>query len=308
MSYNRIERLAYIFSQLSSSASLSTKDLAIQFDTTVRIIQLDFNEYVLSYFQDEIIKYDFGTKKYYATQNFLDTTFLSAKELAVLSILKCKAKDKYSDKILYDETVTLFDKLEDSLKHNIYTNPMMEHFEEKKDDIIKIKNAIMYTKEIECIYDEKKRVLQPLKIINFEQYWYLINYDIAHQEIRKYHLNTINEVKILPSTFSFDSTIIESFDNAINAYYKPYPVKPFRVELYLDSEVVKYFKRKPLNKTQIITQSYPDGACDIEVFITSYMEIIPLIQKFIPFIKVISPDELNEFILEDLKAYIQEIE
>ncbi len=306
MKSNRIERLSYILTQLSNGAKISTIQLAKQFETTTRIIQLDFKEYILLLFNDDTIYYDFSIKAYVSNTNFLYKTFLSAEELAIMTILKSKTKDKYNDDDLSEKTNILFEKFEDSLKHSIYDNSFMECFEDKKDEIIQIKNAIKSRNEIECIYNDKLRKLQPLKILNLENFWYLINYDLEYEEVRKYHLNSISDVKILTNNFDFDEDIIKEFDNAINAYFKP-NIIPYQIELFLDKKVAKYFIRKPINNTQRVLKTYDDESCDIELYITCDMEIIPTIQKYMPYIVVISPDELGEFIKENLDEYMKQI-
>ncbi len=306
MKNNRPERLSYILTKLSNGDKLSTIKLAKQFETTTRKIQLDFTEYILPLFNDDTIYYDFSEKCYLSKTNFLYKTFLSADELGIISILKAKSKDKYSDDDFAIKTNALFEKFEDSLKHNIYTDISMECFEDKKDEIIQIKNAIKTKNEIECIYNDKQRKLQPLKILNLENFWYLINYDLEYKEVRKYHLNSISNIKVLDTKFEFDDDIIESFDNAINAYFKPH-IKPFVIELFLHQEVSKYFIRKPINNTQRVLKTYENGSCDIETYITSYMEIIPTIQKYMPYIVVISPDELSGFIKENLDEYMEQV-
>jgi predicted DNA-binding transcriptional regulator YafY len=50
---NRIQRLSYILTKLSQGEKLSTLELAKQFETTTRKIQLDFKEYILPLFDDE---------------------------------------------------------------------------------------------------------------------------------------------------------------------------------------------------------------------------------------------------------------
>lgn len=222
--------------------------------------------------------------------------------MATIAILKNKSKDKYADEELPLYTDNLFEKLEDSLKNSIYKLPFIENIEDNETNIIKIKNAIKSKIVIECVYNEKLRELYPLKILNLDSFWYLINYDVDYDEVRRYHLNSIKEVELQDESFDFDEEIISGFDNAINAYFEPH-IKPFAVELFLDKKVSKYFLRKPINQTQRILKTYEDESIDIEVFITDFMEIIPLIQSYIPYIMVISPDELNKTIKSNLEEY-----
>ena len=73
----RLSRLSYILTQLSKAEKLSTIKLAEQFETTTRKIQLDFKEYILPLFDDEIIYYDYSIKCYVSKVNFLQKTFVS---------------------------------------------------------------------------------------------------------------------------------------------------------------------------------------------------------------------------------------
>jgi hypothetical protein len=75
------------------------------------------------------------------------------------------------------------------------------------------------------------------------------------------------------------------------------------VILYIDKEIVRYFEKKPLNSSQRIIKQYDDGSVDLEVIISTFMEIIPTIQKYIPFVKVIEPQALSDKISENLKKF-----
>ena len=303
MNNSRTHRINFILIRLSKGENLTTQKLAEQFETTTRIIQLDFKDYIIPLFGDDTIYYDYSQKCYSAKYPFLQSSLLDSVELATIAILKNKSKDKFADEELSINTDKLFEKLEESLKNSIYKLPSIETIEENQADIIKVKNAIKTKTKIECIYNDKKRELYPLKILNLDSFWYLINYDLKYNEIRRYHLNSIKSVELQDDTeFDFDEEIIRGFDNAINAYFEPH-VKPFAIELFLDKKVSKYFLRKPINQTQRVLKTYEDESIDIEVFITDFMEIIPLIQSYLPYILVISPDELNKIIKTNLEVY-----
>lgn len=303
---NRSKRLSHILTLLSSGAKLSTPELANTLKLTKRIIQLDFKEYLVPLFDNGMIYYNYSLKCYCAKTNFLASTLLSSDELAVIALLKAKSKDKFSDEGFAIQTNALFQKLEESLSNSFYQETLIEKIDNFKTEIIRIKNAITHRREIACTYNNKPRNLYPLKILNLEGFWYLINYDLAHSEIRRYHLNSISNITLLETKFTFDEEVIEGFDNAINAFYEPH-VEPFSVELFLDAKVAKYFKRKPISKTQRVLKTYLNGSCDIELYITDFMEIIPTIQRYIPYVRVIRPDALAEIVYKNLKDFICQI-
>ena len=79
---NRLQRVSSILTLLSNATKLSTNQLAKEYQETIRVIQLDFKEYILPLFDDETIYYDYSIKCYLAKTNFLHRTLLSADELA----------------------------------------------------------------------------------------------------------------------------------------------------------------------------------------------------------------------------------
>jgi len=201
----------------------------------------------------------------------------------------------------------LFKDYEDALSHSIYQLTDIEKISKFKNEIIQIHHAIDNKIVIECIYRDKLRTLYPLQIKNLDGYWYLICFDTKYTNIRKYHLNSITNIVELDEVYNFDRKIIEKFDNAINAWYKP-ELPPIQIQLFLDKEVSKYFQRKPISKTQRVIQTYNDNSCNIELTVTDFMEIIPTIQKFIPHIGVIEPIELKNTIKENLETYIKQFD
>ncbi len=239
--------------------------------------------------------------------NFLLKTFLGADELAIIAILKNKSRDKYSDKDLYQKVNILFKDYEDSLSHSIYQLTDIERIDKFKNEIIQIHHAIDNKIIIECIYRDKQRNLYPLQIKNLDGYWYLICFDTNHKDIRKYHLNSITDIKEINEVYYFDTKIIEKFDNAINAWYKP-ELPSIQVQLFLNKEVSKFFMRKPISKTQRIIKTYGDSSCDIELTVTDFMEIIPTIQRFMPHIGVVEPKELKLLVKNNAEKYLIEFD
>ncbi|MCK5110344.1 MAG: WYL domain-containing protein [Arcobacteraceae bacterium] len=304
---NRINRLSEILISLSKGDGLSTPSLVIKFGTTKKIIQTDFKEYLLPLFSDDKIYYDYSSKTYKAKNDFLTKTLLSAKELAIISILKAKSKDKYSDKELSEKTEILFNKFEEELSNRVYQKLAVEKIDTFKDEIIQIKNAIESKNIIKCFYNDKQREIYPLKILNLEGYWYLIIYEPKDNKIKTFHLNTIKNIEVLNLNFTYSQKKVKSFDNAITAYYKP-DNELITVQLFIDDTVSIYFIRKPITSTQRIIKKYDDSSIEIELTITDLMEIIPTIQRYMPHIKVIEPDELKVEVRRNIEEYLKDSE
>ena len=304
---NRIDRISAILQLLSKGYDLSTPSLVERFGVTKKIIQTDFKEYILPLFVDDKIYYDYSSKTYKAKNNFLTKTLFSADELSIIAILKNKSKDKYSDDDLSPKVDSLFLKFEDELTNKLYQTSSIEKIDNFKNEIIQIKNAVETKSIIKCFYNDKNREIYPLKILNLEGFWYLIIYEANDNKIKTFHLNTIKNIEVLNTHFSFDEEKINSFDNAISAYYKPNNPQ-ILIQLFIDKEVSRYFLRKPLNKSQRVLKTYDDESVDLELTITDYMEIIPTIQRYIPHIGVIEPDELKMKVKENIEIYLKRFE
>lgn len=69
----------------------------------------------------------------------------------------------------------------------------------------------------------------------------------------------------------------------------------------MNATIAKFFQRKPLSKTQAISAVGTDGSMEITIKITHEMEIIPIVQYWMPHMKVIEPDWVHEVILENIK-------
>ena len=301
---NRINRLTHTLQLLSKGNGVSTPALVEFFGegVTKKMVQTDFKEYLLPLFIDEKIYYDYADRVYRARNNFLVKTLFDAEELAIISIIKDKSKDKYSDDGLSQKVDVMFDKFEDELSNRLYQKSSVEKIDNFRDEIIQIKNAIETKHIITCTYTNKDRIVYPLKILNLEGYWYLIVYEPKDDLVKTFHLNSVKNIEHTDDIYTFNQDIVDSFDNAITAYFKPNN-ETVRVELFIDKEVSRFFERKPLNKTQRPLRVLPDKSLELEVYVTDLMEIIPTIQRFIPYVVVIEPEELKTEIVKNLEVY-----
>jgi len=195
----------------------------------------------------------------------------------------------------------------DKLKTSIYYSKLdiekvdLEKFE-------KLEEAIRNKNMLEIFYEEfegeksKLTDVKPLKIVNFEGYWYLLalNYE---DEYRRYHINSMKEIRTLKEKFSLDKEFLDKVNKkAINIWYDPFK-EPYLVELYLDDIATKYFKRlKPFKP--LYFKENNDKSSIVTLEITDDMEIIPFVLRWIPRIKIISPERLKRRVVEEVKSYL----
>ena len=140
---NRIKRIKAILDLLNQGLNLSTPKLVERFGVSKKIIQTDFKDFILPLFPNETIYYDYSLKTYKAKNNFLSKTLFNSKELAIISILKNKSTDKYSDIDLKANVDELFYKFEKELSNQLYSKSSVEKIDKFKNEFIQLENAIL---------------------------------------------------------------------------------------------------------------------------------------------------------------------
>jgi len=115
----------------------------------------------------------------------------------------------------------------------------------------------------------------------------------------------MTNITILEKTFTRSKDLDNSLENAINIWFN-IENEPFDVVLHVNSTVSKYFQRKPISKSQIISSiDSEDGSIELSLKITHAMEIIPTILHWIPHIRVVEPKWLNDEIKNSIDTYIK---
>lgn len=296
-----LTRLNTIIARLNSAESLSVKDLAQEFNVSQRTIQRDFNERLISLYPIYQDKRLWKMQEGHKIEKSVDV-----QETIVLDILE-KLTDglgsEFSAKAKH-----LLSKIKNSDFNPIYAKLNMEDISDKLSLIVKLENAIKAKVTIGCEYllggDVKNIELKPLKIANFEGFWYLIALDARSDALKKYHLKSISNIELLQATFTVTKELDELLQNAISVWFDN-KTEPFEVELFLFPEAAKRLKRKPIGKTQHLLKEYADGSSEISIKVTHAMEILPIIKYWMPHITVLSPDWLGEQLIEDSKLFLE---
>ena len=290
----REKRINEILKRLKNYEEIDIKILSKKFNVSERTILRDLKEKIPFLIDIKILK---ENGKYFLEKNF-------DSENIILNFLIAESKN-YGKKF-HEDILKFIQNIKDIKKINdLYKKSDNENIDDIMDQINFILKAIENENCLTCFYNNKKRIFIPLKIVNFEGFWYLILKDLEKRIITKYHLKSMSYLKIIENRKYIkpcNSNILNKIENGINAFFD-INADFFPVHLHIEKEVSKYFIRKPLSKNQRILKIYNDNSIDIEIYITNDMEILPTIQKYIPYIKIIYP--LN--LIEKLKKNIENL-
>ena len=278
--------------KLIAKTPLSTSQIADKLGVSERTIQRDLNGVLV---------------KYGAVRNgrlwSIDENKIDPKDenQIILAVLDKMAKNVGAE--FYSKAHGLLKGISEGLNHPIFVSLSAEKLGKKDIELIEnLESVIASRNEIELLYFSKTHRLSPIKIALFDGFWYLLA--MAGEKLKKFHLKSIKEIKILPSKFKIDESLENRIKSANSAWFDP--EKSFIVRLWIDKVVKKYFERKPLPNQQIMCEN-EDGSIEIEVQVTHIMEIKPLVFYYLPHIKVIEPSSLADDILAEMERYIKEI-
>jgi len=300
--YDKIlTRLTVILSKLNDGEALSVKELAKEFGTSDRTIQRDFNERLLSFpiYQEN--------KKWKMQDGFKLEKIKSLEDEIVLDII-----EKITESIggrFSTKAQKLLSKIKNEDFNPIYAKLNIEDISDKFENIQILETAIKEKKEITCSYNDEKnkvytRTIKPLKIVNYEGFWYLIA--LQNDILKKYYLKNISQPTLTDTTFKTDTKLDTLLDNSISIWFQK-DTEPFEVKLLADKSSAKFFKRRPL-PTQKIESINSDGSMEFTITITHEMEILPIIKYWIPTLFVIEPQSIKDIVKENIMSYMQKLD
>ena len=297
-----LTRLRIILQRLNEGEALSVKELADEFNVSTRTIQRDFNERLVPHYPIYQENKKWKMQKGYKIEKIRDI-----EDKIILDILE-KIVEGIGKDFSY-KAKKLLQKLKNNDFNPIYAKVYIEDISNKIKDINLIENAIKNKIKLICdykLYDKNLSIkIRPLKIINFEGFWYLLAQDDKNGLIKKYYLKNISNLKTLDESFTVSKNIQNILDNSISIWFDE-TKEPFEVTLFATKEIYRYFLRKPL-PTQTILSKNDDGM-KFSIKITHIMELLPIIYYWLPNLYVITPSWIKEEVKKDLKEYLKNID
>lgn len=288
-------RLTSIWQRLREGEILSVKELAIEYNVSTKTIQRDFNERLAPKLPIEKSGYKWKVKDGYS----IDKT-LSFEEDLVLDILKELSISMGSS--FNAKTNKLFSKIQNKHETPIYSKIDIEDISSKTNIIKEIQESIKNKTQIEFQYKNKYRFIEPYKITTFDGYWYLYGNDILSNRLKTFYIKDIETLNTTNKKFEENKIAIEKLKLAINVWFEPNE-DFFEVRLLVKKEVAKYFLRRPLNSSQIISKKYNDESLELILNVTSQNEIIFELKKWQPYLLVIEPKSLAKKILNTSREF-----
>jgi len=300
--YDKIlTRFTIILKRLNDGETLSIKELAEEFNVSTRTIQRDLNERLKEFPIEKV------GQKWKLKDGFKIDKDISLEENVVLDIIE-KITDGIGGKFASISNKLLL-KIKNKEYNPIYTKLNIEDISDKLVEIQTLEESIKRKNIISCRYKLNNNSFEldvkPLKIANYEGFWYLIVLDVHNDELKKYYLKNITNIKQTKEIFKTDTKLENLLENSISVWFQK-EKEPFEVKLYANKIATKFLKRRPL-PTQTFESINEDGTSEIVVKITHEMEILPFVKYWVPHIQVLEPIWIRDIIKKDLEDYLKEL-
>jgi len=324
MNLSSRERVLEILAILQRVGEIKSLKLERVFLVSRRTIQEDI-KYIRNFLGDELVCENniYKLKNRDALTIFSDKNYTKIhKFLHVLSTIDSSLIDfDYSLELImndYRNTNKTYLFLENSYED---LSKNQQEYIEKLEDFIMEKKYIHITYKIEdneevFIY----RYCKPWKIVCGNGNWYLavttsMNLDEINgfRLLRILYITTIIEPKVDPYNFKYDVEVELFLKNDLQTLFSSFVNERYKVKVKVSSKIAHLFKAKRFLKSQrdmpitpefMKEHDFCNGDILVEYIITNDMEIIPIIQTFLPHVRVIEPKALNDKILGNIQAYV----
>ncbi len=292
-----------ILGDLDTKAFVHTRALAQEFNVSIRTVQRDIDLLGMAGFP--LVMAEKG--KYAFAEGFsLGKMKLTQKEASLLAFFKEISTSLGSEfDTVFSGLIQKVLKVNDDLPYFIKMPQV--HF--VKEDLIfwkDLEKAIEQDCKTSVDYERdaavKTYTLCPLKLINYDGFWYLLAIKEGEKTAQKFRLDKIKGVKVLNSHFEVPPNIQTLLNESTSVWFASSRDK--KVVLKIDNQVAHFFKKKNYFPLQKIVKEQKDGIT-VETQTGDYMEILPTIRHWLPHITIISPIEFKKELIASLKNYIK---
>jgi len=288
-------------------------------DLQERNLQNDFKEILREYFADKLVKKNgcyFLINQEHFTNLFKSDPKTTREFLKLVHIVDSALYDKF---IKENQELIKALKFTSSTIYQIENSPYENLQTKDKETIEKLENAISKREYINIRYSYQNGSISythsiPIKILYLNENWYLIalttNDLINNSAFKQLRISSIISIKsptFESKTFdrdNLDKRKAENFTKKIQSAYSNMDKPTYEVLLRVHKDKAKFFKKKKYLTSQKIIEKFENGDIKISYEICHEMEIIPIIQKWIPFIRVIKPLSIQKKVEENIKKFM----
>ncbi len=282
-------RLGEILRRLNDGERLTINKLADEFDVDARTIRRDLRE--------RLVFVDWVEEGPYYSINKGKYGHLSDDDLSRLANFLCV--QGLFPQVDRDFFLT-------HLKNSVLVKGVnYEDIRERLSEFDALAKAIKANQITQFVYtkvnglERKSYCVHPYHLVNKSGIWYLIALDNGKR--KTFCFSQINQLELLDEWFQPDSNLLAEIQESDSISYGN---QFSEIVLRVNASVAMYFQRRALLPNQEITQTFDDGALLITCKDVNPMEVVPVVQYWLPHMQIVSPIELQTKLKQMLKQYL----
>lgn len=148
-------------------------------------------------------------------------------------------------------------------------------------------------------YADKRRELEPYRLVNSKGIWYLAATEAGR--LKSFALSRISQLVVGDQTFEPDPAIQRQIDEDDDVWFSR---EKTEVLLSVAPQVAYYFKRRKLLPLQVIDKELENGGLIVSCRISDENQILPLVRYWIPHVRILEPGWLRDALEGDLRAFL----
>lgn len=176
------------------------------------------------------------------------------------------------------------------------------HYEKLKPQDIQFQqldNAIRDNKRCTLTYADKRRTLEPYRLVNNKGIWYLAATDEGR--LKSFSLSRISQLVVSGDNFEPRADIHQKIEEDDDVWFSE---EKTEVLLSVAPQVAYYFQRRKLLPQQVIDKELENGGLIVSSRVSDENQILPLVRYWIPHVRILEPGWLRNANCEGLKKYM----
>lgn len=149
-------------------------------------------------------------------------------------------------------------------------------------------------------YKNKTRLINPYKLINKKNIWYL--QATENSRLKSFSLSQITWLDIQSTTFIPEENAVELLEKRLDPWVSE---DTFEVKIFINRNISHYFTRRNLLPEQEVVGQH-SGGITLRCQAAHENQILPLIFYWLPNIQILEPEWLKDKLLGTLENYLSE--
>lgn len=285
-------RLVCILQKLNRGERIDVKQLAEECSTSVRTIQRDFNERL------DFLAWNERGPRYYSLDK------------SKLGHLYPEDIERFARFCSIQELLPQIDRrfYQQHLTQSVQVKGFQyEDIKHRQADFDALHQAIEAKQKIEFNYtkagEEKGRYyrLEPYALLNRNGIWYLIGTDTEAGKQKTFCFTQIRYLNTLPEHFQHNPDLLAAIEENDSISHGN---QLSEVIVQVAPKAAPYFQRRALLPNQELVRRLEDGGLLLACKNVNEMEVVPIVQYWLPHLSIISPGGLQDKLLARLRQYL----